>query len=68
MAYKIIKDGGGESDPLVNKMMTTDEVKLLIRQILSESTDFEMELGIVLLRLPNFWNYVLVWLYHLIQK
>ena len=43
MAYKIIKDGGGESDPLVNKMMTTDEVKLLIRQILSESTDFEME-------------------------
>ena len=43
MAYKIIKDGGGESDPLVNKMMTTDEVKLLIRQIMSESTDFEME-------------------------
>ena len=43
MAYKIIKDGGGESAPLVNKMMTTDEVKLLIRQILSESTDFEME-------------------------
>jgi hypothetical protein len=43
MAYKIIKDGGGESDPLVNKMMTTDEVKLLIRQIIGESTDFEME-------------------------
>jgi hypothetical protein len=43
MAYKIIKDGSGESNPLENKMMTTDEVKLLIRQILSESTDFEME-------------------------
>ena len=43
MAYKIIKDGGGESNKLSNKMMTTDEVKLLIRQIISESTDFEME-------------------------
>ena len=35
MAYKIIKDGGGESNKLSNKMMTTDEVKLLIRQIIS---------------------------------
>jgi len=43
MAYKVIKDGGGQSDPLVNKVMTTDEVKLLIRQIMDESTDFEME-------------------------
>ena len=43
MAYKIIKDGGGESNQLSNKMMTTDEVKLLIKQIMSESTDFEME-------------------------
>ena len=43
MAYKIIKDGGGESSQLSNKMMTTDEVKLLIKQIMSESTDFEME-------------------------
>ena len=43
MAYKIIKDGGGESDPLANRVMTTDAVKLLIRQIMGESTDFEME-------------------------
>ena len=43
MAYKVIKDGGGESNSLVNKVMTTDEVKLLIRQIMDESTDFEME-------------------------
>ena len=43
MAYKVIKDGGGESDSLLNKMMTTDEVKLLIKQIMGESTDFEME-------------------------
>ena len=43
MAYKVIKDGGGESDKLSNKMMTTDEVKLLIRQIMGESTNFEME-------------------------
>ena len=43
MAYKVIKDGGGQSDSLVNKVMTTDEVKLLIRQIMDESTDFEME-------------------------
>ena len=43
MAYKIIKDGSGESNKLSNKVMTTDEVKLLIRQIMNESTDFEME-------------------------
>jgi len=43
MAYKVIKDGGGESDKLSNKMMTTDEVKLLVNQILGQTFQYEIE-------------------------
>jgi len=39
----IKKDGGGESSPTSNKVLTTDDAKLLIKQILGETFQFEIE-------------------------
>ena len=39
----IKRDGGGESSPTSNKVMTTDDVKLLINQILGETFQYEIE-------------------------
>jgi len=43
MAFQVKKDGGGESSPISNKVMTTDDVKLLINQILGETFQYEIE-------------------------
>ena len=43
MAFQVKKDGGGESTPISNKVMTTDDVKLLINQILGETFQYEIE-------------------------
>ena len=43
MAFRQKKDGGGESNPISSKVMTTDDVKLLINQILGETFQYEIE-------------------------
>jgi len=43
MPYTMKKDGGGESSPTSNKVMTTDDVKLLMNQIFGETFQYEIE-------------------------